>query len=61
MPLKTGKGPPKGASTITHSLNPIALPKHHQWHTLRVSEAKVSIISRQTSFFHGFFIIGGLI
>lgn len=61
MPLKTGKGPPKGASTITHSLSLIALPKHHQWHTLQTSGAKISIISRQTSFFHGFFIIGGSI
>ena len=58
MLLKTGKGPPKGAFTITHSLNPIAHPKHHQWITLRVSEAKVSIISRQTLFFHRFFIVG---
>lgn len=61
MPLKTGKGPPKGASTITHSLSLIALPKHHQWHTFQTSGANVANLMIQASFFHRFFIIGGSI
>lgn len=61
LPLKTVKGPPKGASSITHSLVPIALLKHHQQHTLRNSGAKISQISDTSSFFLGFLIIRGLI